>query len=69
MAVIKEMQEKIDSLTAEVTELRSNVTDLRAELQLATSKIVDGKPAKLTACKRQQHVDGSRASWKESDGD
>ena len=50
-AVIKDMQEKIDSLTAEVIELRSNVTDLRTELQLAitTVKGADGVPAKSRA--------------------
>ena len=50
-AVIKDMQEKIDSLTAEVIELRSNVVDLRSELQLATvtSKSVDSEPAKSSA--------------------
>ena len=35
-AVIEEMQEKIDALTAEVIEVRSNVTDLCASLQLLT---------------------------------
>jgi hypothetical protein len=35
-AIIKEMQEKIDSLTAEVTELRSNANDLRTALDSAT---------------------------------
>ena len=35
-AVIKEMQEKIDSLTAEVIELRSNAKELRTALESAT---------------------------------
>ena len=56
-AVIKVMQEKIDSLTAEVIELRSNVADLHAELQLVTSSNTDGEPTKSSA--------GSNNTWTE----
>ena len=51
-AVIKEMQEKIDSLTAEVIELRSNVTDLSASLHQVISvsaTATGGEPTAPTA--------------------
>ena len=43
-AAIKDMQEKIDSLTAEVVALRSNVADLRTELRNAIGSKASGEP-------------------------
>ena len=51
-AVIKEMQEKIDSLTTEVIELRSNVTDHSASLHQVISvpaTATGGEPTAPTA--------------------
>ena len=45
--IIKDMQEKIDSLTAEVTELRSTMSDLN--IQITSLNSTNGEPPKAGA--------------------